>query len=76
MPDGVLTMVSCAACGHEVVGTNMRKYTRFRCSVCKSPLMVIDPDKGVSMVVKGGERARTVTKIEKDETEESEPLRL
>jgi hypothetical protein len=74
--DGVVSLLSCAACGHETAGTNVRKYARFRCSVCKIPLMVIDRDKGITMVVRHENRVHSVAKIEKDETEESEPVRL
>ncbi len=75
MPDGVLMHITCASCGHEVLGTNMRKYARYRCPMCKSQLLVLDCQKGVTMALRGGERGRTSTQVEKNETEESEPVR-
>jgi DNA-directed RNA polymerase subunit RPC12/RpoP len=75
MPDGVLMHITCAACGHEVLGTNMRKYARYRCPMCKSQLLVLDCHKGVTMALRGDDRTRTSTQVEKNETEESEPVR-
>jgi hypothetical protein len=76
MPDGVLAMIDCVACGHEVLGTNMKKYYKFRCPRCKSELLVIDPVRGLSMEVSRGERRSSVVVKEKSETEESEPVRV
>jgi len=75
MPDGVMALMSCAACGHEVMGTNMKKYFKFRCPRCRASLLVIDAPKGLSMQVVASDR-RQATRIEKTETEESEPVRL
>jgi len=75
MPDGVMALMTCAACGHEVMGTNMKKYFKFRCPRCRASLLVIDAPKGLSMQVVASER-RQATRIEKTETEESEPVRL
>ena len=75
MPDGIMALMSCAACGHEVMGTNMKKYYKFRCPRCKASLLVIDAPKGLSMQVVAGDR-RQVARIEKIETEESEPVKL
>jgi len=75
MPDGIMALMTCAACGHEVMGTNMKKYYKFRCPRCKASLLVIDAPKGLSMQVVAGDR-RQATRIEKIETEESEPVKL
>lgn len=76
MPDGLLTMIACASCGHEVVGTHVRRYARFQCPLCRVPLLVLDPQKGLSMTLDGTARARTKTASMHEETEESEPVQL